>query len=231
MRDKVLIVEDEPNLLAALEYTMEREGYDALTADNGEAGLRIAREESPDIIILDVMLPALDGFEVCRLIRRESGVPIIMLTARGDVNDRVTGLDLGADDYLVKPLSVRELVARVRNMLRRSSGGAAGGGGRQSETVVSGNLSIDMKGHTASLNGAPLYMKPREFALIALLAANKGRAFTRDQILERLWGHDYIGDSRTVDVHVRWLREKIEPDPSKPRRIVTIRGVGYRFDE
>ena len=230
MRDKVLIVEDEPNLLAALEYTMEREGYDALTADNGEAGLRIAREESPDIIILDVMLPALDGFEVCRLIRRESGVPIIMLTARGDVNDRVTGLDLGADDYLVKPLSVRELVARVRNMLRRSSGGAAGGG-RQSETVVSGNLSIDMKGHTASLNGAPLYMKPREFALIALLAANKGRAFTRDQILERLWGHDYIGDSRTVDVHVRWLREKIEPDPSKPRRIVTIRGVGYRFDE
>lgn len=231
MRDKVLIVEDEPNLLAALEYTMEREGYDALTADNGEAGLRIAREESPDIIILDVMLPALDGFEVCRLIRRESGVPIIMLTARGDVNDRVTGLDLGADDYLVKPLSVRELVARVRNMLRRSSGGAAGGGGRQSETVVSGNLSIDMKGHTASLNGEPLYMKPREFALIALLAANKGRAFTRDQILERLWGHDYIGDSRTVDVHVRWLREKIEPDPSKPRRIVTIRGVGYRFDE
>ena len=231
MRDKVLIVEDEPNLLAALEYTMEREGYDALTADNGEAGLRIAREESPDIIILDVMLPALDGFEVCRLIRRESGVPIIMLTARGDVNDRVTGLDLGADDYLVKPLSVRELVARVRNMLRRSSGGAAGGGGRQSETVVSGNLSIDMKGHTASLNGAPLYMKPREFALIALLASNKGRAFTRDQILERLWGHDYIGDSRTVDVHVRWLREKIEPDPSKPRRIVTIRGVGYRFDE
>lgn len=231
MRDKVLIVEDEPNLLAALEYTMEREGYDALTADNGEAGLRIAREESPDIIILDAMLPALDGFEVCRLIRRESGVPIIMLTARGGADDRVTGLELGADDYLVKPLSVRELVARVRNMLRRSSGGAAGGGGRRSETVVSGNLSIDMKGHTASLNGAPLYMKPREFALIALLASNKGRAFTRDQILERLWGHDYIGDSRTVDVHIRWLREKIEPDPSKPRRIVTIRGVGYRFDE
>ena len=232
MREKVLIVEDEPNLLAALEYTMEREGYDALTADNGEAGLRIAREESPDIIILDVMLPALDGFEVCRLIRRESGVPIIMLTARGDRNERVRGVELGADDYLVKPLSVRELVARVRNMLRRSAGGgAAGGGGRQSETVVSGNLSIDLKGHTAFLNGEPLYMKPREFALIALLAANRGRAFTRDQILERLWGHDYIGDSRTVDVHIRWLREKIEPDPSKPRRIVTIRGVGYRFDE
>ena len=228
MREKVLIVEDEPNLLAALEYTMEREGYDALTADNGEAGLRIAREESPDIIILDVMLPALDGFEVCRLIRRESGVPIIMLTARGDRNERVRGVELGADDYLVKPLSVRELVARVRNMLRRSAGG---GGAARSETVVSGNLSIDMKGHTASLNGEPLYMKPREFALIALLAANRGRAFTRDQILERLWGHDYIGDSRTVDVHIRWLREKIEPDPSKPRRIVTIRGVGYRFDE
>ena len=231
MREKVLVVEDEPNLLAALEYTMEREGYDALTADNGESGLRIARKESPDIIILDAMLPALDGFEVCRLIRRESAVPIIMLTARGDPADRVAGLELGADDYVVKPVSMRELVARVRNTLRRSSGRAAGGGRRSAEVVVSGNLAIDLMGHTASLDGEPLYMKPREFALIALLASNRGRAFTRDQILERLWGRDYIGDSRTVDVHVRWLREKIEPDPSKPRRIVTIRGVGYRFDE
>ena len=232
MREKVLVVEDEPNLLAALEYTMEREGYDALTAGDGETGLRLAKEESPDIVILDVMLPALDGFEVCRLIRRESGVPIIMLTARGGETDRVTGLELGADDYVVKPFSMRELVARVRNMLRRSAGGrAAGGGAARSEVVVSGNLAIDLMGHTASLDGEPLYMKPREFALIALLASNRGRAFTRDQILERLWGRDYIGDSRTVDVHVRWLREKIEPDPSKPRRIVTIRGVGYRFDE
>ena len=226
MPDTVLVVEDEPNLLAALKYTLEREGYDALTADNGETGLRVAREKSPDIVILDVMLPALDGFEICRLLRRESSVPIIMLTARGGEMDRVVGLELGADDYVTKPFSMRELLARVRNTLRRS----AGGGGRQSEVVVSGNLAIDLAGHTATLNGEPLDMKPREFALIAHLASNRGRAFTRDQILERLWGHDYIGDSRTVDVHVRWLREKIEPNPSKPSRIVTIRGVGYRFD-
>ena len=226
MPDTVLVVEDEPNLLAALKYTLEREGYDALTADNGETGLRVAREKSPDIVILDVMLPALDGFEICRLLRRESSVPIIMLTARGGEMDRVDGLEMGADDYVTKPFSMRELLARVRNTLRRS----AGGGGRQSEVVVSGNLAIDLAGHTATLNGEPLDMKPREFALIAHLASNRGRAFTRDQILERLWGHDYIGDSRTVDVHVRWLREKIEPNPSKPSRIVTIRGVGYRFD-
>ena len=226
MPDTVLVVEDEPNLLAALKYTLEREGYDALTADNGETGLRVAREKSPDIVILDVMLPALDGFEICRLLRRESSVPIIMLTARGGEMDRVVGLELGADDYVTKPFSMRELLARVRNTLRRS----AGGGRRNSEVVVSGNLAIDLAGHTATLNGEPLDMKPREFALIAHLASNRGRAFTRDQILERLWGHDYIGDSRTVDVHVRWLREKIEPNPSKPSRIVTIRGVGYRFD-
>ena len=230
MPDTVLVVEDEPNLLAALKYTLEREGYDALTADNGETGLRVARERSPDIVILDVMLPALDGFEICRLLRRESSVPIIMLTARGEEMDRVVGLELGADDYVTKPFSMRELLARIRNTLRRSASAAAGGGGRSAEVVVSGNLAIDLAGHTATLNGEPLDMKPREFALIAHLASNRGRAFTRDQILERLWGHDYIGDSRTVDVHVRWLREKIEPNPSKPSRIVTIRGVGYRFD-
>ena len=231
MPDTVLVVEDEPNLLAALKYTLEREGYDALTADNGETGLRVAREKSPDIVILDVMLPALDGFEICRLLRRESSVPIIMLTARGGEMDRVVGLELGADDYVTKPFSMRELLARIRNTLRRSASAAAGGGAAaRAEVVVSGNLAIDLAGHTATLNGEPLDMKPREFALIAHLASNRGRAFTRDQILERLWGHDYIGDSRTVDVHVRWLREKIEPNPSKPSRIVTIRGVGYRFD-
>ena len=230
MPDTVLVVEDEPNLLAALKYTLEREGYDALTADNGETGLRVARERSPDIVILDVMLPALDGFEICRLLRRESSVPIIMLTARGGEMDRVDGLEMGADDYVTKPFSMRELLARIRNTLRRSASAAAGGGAARTEVVVSGNLAIDLAGHTATLNGEPLDMKPREFALIAHLASNRGRAFTRDQILERLWGHDYIGDSRTVDVHVRWLREKIEPNPSKPSRIVTIRGVGYRFD-
>ena len=226
MPDTVLVVEDELNLLAAFKYTLESEGYDALTAADGATGLRLAREKSPDIVVLDVDLPERGGFEICRLLRRESSVPIIMLTASGEEDDRVEGLELGADDYVVKPFSMKELLARIRNMPRRSAGGAA----RLPEAVVSGNLAIDLAGHTATLNDEPLNMKPREFALIAHLASNRGRAFTRDQILERLWGHDYIGDSRTVDVHVRWLREKIEPDPSKPRRIVTIRGVGYRFD-
>ena len=222
MSNTVLVVEDEPNLLTALKYTLEQEGYDTLTAVDGESGLRIAQSMSPDLVILDVMLPSLDGFEVCRILRRQSNVPILMLTARGEELDRVVGLELGADDYVTKPFSMRELLARVRNMLRRSSAPV--------EVIRSGNLMIDLASHSITLDDEDLAMKPREFSLISLLVANRGRAFTRDQILERLWGHDYIGDSRTVDVHIRWLREKIEPEPSQPRRIVTIRGVGYRFD-
>ena len=230
MANTVLVVEDEPNLLAALEYSLEQEGYDTLTATNGEAGLRIAMTGTPDLVILDVMLPSLDGMEVCRILRRESNVPIIMLTAKSEEIDRVVGLELGADDYVTKPFSMRELLARIRNLLRRASRAIPSEFSSRSETIESENLVVDLTSHSASLNDAPLDMKPREFSLLALLMANRGRAFTRDQILERLWGHDYIGDSRTVDVHVRWLREKIEPDPSSPRRIVTIRGVGYRFD-
>ena len=230
MANTVLVVEDEPNLLAALEYSLEQEGYDTLTATNGEAGLRIAMTGTPDLVILDVMLPSLDGMEVCRILRRESNVPIIMLTAKSEEIDRVVGLELGADDYVTKPFSMRELLARIRNLLRRASRAIPSEFSSRSETIESENLVVDLTSHSASLNAAPLDMKPREFSLLALLMANRGRAFTRDQILERLWGHDYIGDSRTVDVHVRWLREKIEPDPSSPRRIMTIRGVGYRFD-
>ena len=230
MPNTVLVIEDEPNLLAALEYTLEQEGYEVLTAINGESGLQLARARKPDILILDVMLPSLDGFEICRIIRRESNIPILMLTARGEEVDRVVGLELGADDYVTKPFSMRELLARVRSLLRRVSNSVPSGPQNESEVLRSGDLIIDLAGHSAMLDNNPLDMKPREFSLLSLLAANKGRAFTRDQILERLWGHDYIGDSRTVDVHVRWLREKIEPEPSNPRRIVTIRGVGYRFD-
>ena len=230
MPNTVLVVEDEPNLLTALKYTLEQEGYDTLTATNGDSGLNIARVREPDLVILDVMLPRLDGFEVCRILRSESSVPILMLTARGEEADRVVGLELGADDYVTKPFSMRELLARVRNMLRRSSPPTSDRSAEDAEVITSGDLSIDLTSHSATLGSEPLAMKPREFSLMALLAANRGRAFTRDQILERLWGHDYIGDSRTVDVHIRWLREKIEPEPSKPHRIVTIRGVGYRFD-
>ncbi len=230
MPPTVLVVEDEPNLLTALKYTLEQAGYETLTATDGESGLRLTRTSEPDLVILDVMLPNIDGFEVCRMIRRESDVPILILTARGEEVDRVVGLELGADHYVTKPFSMRELMARIRNMLRRSVAPSSGSSGGDAEEFRSGDLTVDLTSHSVLLDGRPVDMKPREFSLIALLVANKRRAFTRDQILERLWGHDYIGDSRTVDVHIRWLREKIEPDPSKPRRIVTIRGVGYRFD-
>ena len=230
MPNKVLVVEDEANLLVALEYNLKSEGYNVFTAEDGETGLALARQEKPDLVILDVMLPNLDGFEVCRILRRESDVRILMLTARGEEIDRVVGLELGADDYVTKPFSNRELMARVRNMIRRSDSDDDSSASSDTETLASGDLVVDLTGHTVKLQDKPLDVKPREFSLLALLVANKGRAFTRDQILERLWGHDYIGDTRTVDVHIRWLREKIEPDPASPQRITTIRGVGYRFD-
>lgn len=227
----VLVVEDEENLLEALRYNLEREGYAVNTAIDGEQALLSARDSTPDLVILDVMLPQLDGFEICRILRRRSDVPILMLTARGEEIDRVVGLELGADDYVTKPFSVRELMARVRNLLRRSHRApSAADDASPADILRSGDLEVDSVSHIVRLNGDLLELKPREFDLLALLAKNKARAFTRDQILERLWGHDYYGDSRTVDVHIRWLREKIEPQPSKPVRIVTIRGVGYRFD-
>ena len=226
----VLIVEDEENLLEALRYSLERDGYQVRTAIDGEQGLESARESQPDLIILDVMLPVLDGFEVCRILRRETDVPILMLTAKGEEIDRVVGLELGADDYVVKPFSMRELGARVRAMLRRSRLGPDRLSGDNAETLKSDDLEIDLVSHTARIGEMALVLKPREFELLALLVANKKRAFTRDQVLDRLWGKDYYGDSRTVDVHVRWLRGKIEEDPGNPKRIVTVRGVGYRFE-
>ena len=234
MPNTILIVEDEPNLLAPLQYSLKEEGYATLVATDGENGLRMARTMARipwphDLIILDVMLPILDGFKVCEILRRESDVPVIMLTARSEEDDRVKGLKLG-DDYVTKPFSMPELLARVRNLLRRAASSPTSDLAGRSEIIRSEDLTIDQISHSVTLGEKTLEMKPREFSLLTLLASNKGRAFTRNQILERLWGHDYIGDSRTVDVHVRWLREKIELDPSKPRRIVTIRGLGYRFD-
>ena len=183
-------------------------------------------------MILDVMLPEMDGLEVCREIRRNQDVPIIMLTARGEEVDRVVGLELGADDYVTKPFSMRELMARVKVHVRRAQATATGGPPSTGGTpLVSGDLEIDIDGHRVRLAGRGLELRPREFRLLALFMQRPGRALTRDQILEALWGHDYIGDARTVDVHVRWLREKIESDPTKPARIVTVRGVGYRFEK
>ena len=227
----VLVVENEENILEALRYNLQREGYVVYTASDGEDGLNLARSSRPDLVILDVMLPKMDGFEICRILRREMDIPIIMLTASGEEVDRVVGLELGADDYVTKPFSMREFMVRVRNMLRRvklssqAQSGSAGG-----DVLVAGDLEIDLASHIVRRDGATVEMKPREYDLLALLVKNSGRVFSRDQLLQQLWSQDYYGDRRTVDVHVRWLREKIERNPSKPERIVTVRGVGYRFD-
>lgn len=228
--ESVLIAEDEKNLLDTLKYNLEREGYKALTASDGEKALEIARSSRPNLVVLDVMLPKLSGLEICRILRKESDVPILMLTAKGEEIDRVVGLEMGADDYVVKPFSMRELMARVKSMLRRSHLKAEQEIDASSKVTQSNNLSIDLNSHTAKLDGKPLDLKPREFDLMALLMSNKGIALTRNQILARIWGEGFIGDHRTVDVHMRWLREKIEKNPSDPKRIITIRGVGYRFE-
>ncbi|MBI4201611.1 MAG: response regulator transcription factor [Chloroflexi bacterium] len=226
----VLVIEDEENLLQALRYNLSREGYQVTTAQDGERGLETARSIRPDLVILDVMLPRMDGFDVCRILRKESTVPILMLTARDEEIDRVVGLELGADDYVPKPFSMRELMARVKAMLRRSRMAPEALANDLPKVLRSGDLEIDLTSHIARLDNQTLDLKPKEFDLIALLVAHPGRAFTREQILQQLWGYDYVGDTRTVDVHIRWLREKIEEDASHPTRIITIRGVGYRFE-
>ena len=209
----VLVVEDEENLLEALRYNLEREGYQVHTATDGGEGLELARTLSPSLILLDIMLPTLDGFEICRILRRESEVPILMLTAKGEEVDRVVGLELGADDYITKPFSIRELVARVRNTLRRARYVEENQASDDEEPIYRvGSLEIDLNSHEARLAGQPLSLKPKEFDLLALLASNKGRAFTRDQILERVWGYDYIGQTRTVDGYARNSR----PTPPLP---------------
>lgn len=232
-KKSVLVIEDEENLLEALRYNLEREGYQVHTAADGGDGLELARKLNPSLVLLDIMLPTLDGFEVCRILRRESEVPILILTAKGEEVDRVVGLELGADDYITKPFSIRELVARVRNTLRRAQyldAGPPPAAATEPDAYRMGNLEIDLNRHEARLAGTPLNLKPKEFDLLALLTANPGRAFTRDQILEKVWGYDYVGQTRTVDVYVSWLREKLQADPTTAHSIVTIRGVGYRLD-
>jgi two-component system, OmpR family, response regulator len=228
MSDKVLIIEDDPNLLEAVKYNLRKEGYDVVTAGDGELALEVARRENPDILILDIMLPKLNGFEVCRILRKETTVPILMLTAKADETDKIVGLEIGADDYMTKPFSMRELMARVRAMLRRSK--IAGTPTTDSSLMKIGNIEIDTARHHAAVSGASLELSPKEFDLLAFLAANKGFVFSREQLLEKVWGYDFAGDTRTVDVHIRWLRQKIEIDASQPHYLVTVRGTGYKLE-
>ncbi len=223
------MVEDDRNLLDVLEYNLSREGYTVVTAANGTRALELARVEAPDMLILDVMLPELSGFEVCRILRRESNVPILMLTARGEEVDRVVGLEIGADDYMSKPFSIRELLARVRAMLRRSR--MAEQKPSEAKPLVRVNdLEIDPGRHRAKLGGEDLNLNLKEFELLTFLAQNRGLVFSRDQLLDRVWGYECAVGTRTVDVHIRWLREKIEADPRDPRRLITVRGVGYKLE-
>jgi DNA-binding response OmpR family regulator len=235
LTDKILVIEDEPSLVETLAYNLVRQGYQVQTARDGVAALDLARREKPDVIILDVMLPGLDGFEVCRILRREMTVPILMLTARDDEIDKVVGLEVGADDYMTKPFSMRELLARVKALLRRvrlirEQMAASAAAVPPSDRLTFGNLILDLTRREALVNGQAVALKPQEYELMVYLARNRGTALSRDQILQTVWGWDYNGGTRTVDVHVRWLREKIESDPAHPTRIVTIRGTGYRFE-
>lgn len=220
---KLLVVEDDQTLLDTLAYNLTNEGYEVTRASDGIAALNLAREQKPDLILLDIMLPSLDGLTVCRTLRRETHVPIVLLTARSGEVDRIVGLDSGADDYIVKPFSLGELYARLRAVLRR--------GQREIEAKLqSGDLTLDLVAHRALRGQQPLNLTPKEFDLLAELIRHRGAVLTRDLLLQRVWGFDFVGDSRTVDVHIRWLREKIEDDPADPKRIETVRGIGYRFD-
>jgi two-component system OmpR family response regulator len=226
---KVLVVEDDPNLLETLKYNFRKEGYRVVTSSDGEQAVAAARQEKPDIIILDIMLPGMNGFEVCRIIRKEMTVPILMLTAKADETDKIVGLEIGADDYMTKPFSIKELQARVRAMLRRSRM-AEPMPASEPASIKIGNLEVDTARHRASISGTPLELSPKEFDLLVFLAKNKGLVFSREQLLAKVWGYDYAGDSRTVDVHIRWLRQKIETDPAHPGYLLTVRGTGYKVE-
>ena len=234
MPDKILVVEDDRTLLETLEYNLARQDYTVYKAMDGPSALRVARQQLPDLVILDLMLPGLDGIQVCRILRQEMNVPILILTARAEEVDKVVGLEMGADDYMTKPFSMRELLARVKALLRRvrlireelATERSEPGQGR----LVFDNLQIDIDRREVTLGEKTLRLKPQEYGLLVFLARNRGMALSRDLILERVWGWDFDGSTRTVDVHVRWLREKIERDPANPTRIITVRGVGYRFE-
>jgi len=231
---KILVIEDDRTLLDVLGYNLRNEGYEVYVAGDGVTAVEMARKENPDLVILDIMLPELDGFEVCRILRKDMTIPILMLTAKVEETDKIVGLEIGANDYMTKPFSFRELMARIKALLRRSNISRADDMTaieRTSPTANAGNLKIDFNRYQVFIDDKPLNISHREFDLLAFLMRNRGQVFTRDQLLEKVWGYDYAGDTRTVDVHVRWLRKKIEDDPANPRWLVTVRGVGYKFLE
>ncbi len=234
MPEQILVVEDELSLRETLAYNLKKEGYLVETAGDGRTALDAARRLKPDLLVLDLMLPEIDGFDVARIVRKEMTSAILMLTARDDEIDRVVGLEVGADDYLTKPFSMRELLARVKAQLRRTRQIREEMGAKEAalphERLSFDNLVIDETRREVTLNGSPLALKPKEYELLLFLAMHRGQMLSREFILERVWGWDFVGDSRTVDVHIRWLRQKVEADSSKPVRIVTVRGGGYRFE-
>lgn len=228
MPGTIAIIEDESNIVELVKYNLDREGYHTISANNGKKGLELVRQELPDLIILDLMMPELDGISVCKQLRSDpqtKSIPIIILTAKSEEADRVLGLEMGADDYVTKPFSPRELVARVRAVLRRSGNV----GDEEVEIIEIGDIKMDLRQHLARVRGQEVELTPKEFDFLKLLLINPGRAFTREFLLEHLWGYEYFGDTRTVDVHVRRLRQKIETDPADPIYLETVRGVGYRF--
>ena len=223
---KVLVVDDEPSIVELVRFTLEREGFTAIAAADGQEALDKVEAGHPALDLLDLMLPRLGGLDVCRLLRqRHPSLPIIILTARGDETDKVLGLELGADDYITKPFSPRELVARVRAVLRRT----APGGEETGSLLRVGNVTLDPQKYEVTVGGRRIDLAPKEFDLLRMLMANKGVVLTRDVLLQKVWGYDFAGDTRTIDVHIVRLRQKIEEDPSEPRLIETVRGVGYRF--
>jgi len=224
---KVLVVEDEESFRDALAFMLRKEGFEIITADTGPAALAEFKRHEIDMILLDLMLPGISGTEVCRLIRQQSSVPIIMLTAKDSEIDKVVGLEIGADDYVTKPFSGRELVARIRAVLRR---GSEPDDPSPALVLASGPVQLDVERHTVVINGNPTALPLKEFDLLEFLLRNTGRVLTREQLIDRVWGSDYVGDTKTLDVHVKRLRAKLEPDPSTPRHLLTVRGLGYKYE-
>ncbi len=224
---KVLVVDDESSIVNIISYNLKKEGYDVIAAEDGEAGLELALSEDPDLVLLDIMMPKMDGYEVCRKIREKSNVPIIMLTARADEVDKVIGLEMGADDYVTKPFGNRELIARVKAHLRRSAAKDMPNANGNIQTY--GDMTIDFDRYEVTKRGEVINLTLREFELLTFLATQKTQIFNRETLLEKVWGYEYFGDVRAVDVTIRRLREKIEDDPGKPRYIITKRGIGYYF--